>query len=241
MKIGITDNYKSEKKLSYYTNWIRRVNPTAEMVKLSYLRNNAEIAEQVDGLLLTGGGDVNPACYGKGEQVVQCRGIDDKRDEFELDIIKRALDAELPILAICRGMQIMNVYLDGSLIIDLPSSGYKDHSSKNDKDVIHQATSVAGSLFREITGQAELTINSSHHQALDRLGKGLIASATSPDNVIEAAEWADKKKLPFLLMVQYHPERMNDFENPASKNIAERFLKEVIQSINNPVITHSTE
>lgn len=241
MKIGITDNYTSEKKLGYYTDWIQRVNPKVEMVRLSYLLNNAEIVEQLEGLLITGGGDVNPARYGKGEQVAQCEGVDDKRDEFEFDVVKRTLDAELPILAICRGMQIMSVYLGGSLIVDLPSSGYKNHSSNDEGDKIHQAKSIAGSLFREITGQTELTINSSHHQAIDRLGKGLVASATSPDNVIEAAEWADKRRSSFLLMVQYHPERMTDFENPASKNIAERFLKEVIQSINNPVITHSTE
>lgn len=241
MRIGITDNYTSEKKLSYYSDWIQRVNPKTEMVTLSYLHSNAEAIEQLEGLLLTGGGDVNPARYGKGEHIAQCRGLDDKRDEFELDLIKRALDAKLPILAICRGMQMMNVYLGGSLIVDLPSSGYNDHSSNDEVDGIHQATSVAGSLFREITGQVKLTINSSHHQAIDQLGKGLVTSATSPDNVIEAAEWADKKKLPFLLMVQYHPERMGDGENPASKNIAERYLNEVTQSINNQAIIHTRE
>ncbi|MBI3577821.1 MAG: gamma-glutamyl-gamma-aminobutyrate hydrolase family protein [Ignavibacteriales bacterium] len=239
MKIGIADNYKSEKKLNCYFDWIHRVNPKAEMVRLSYLLNNAEMVEQVDGLLLTGGGDVHPKYYGKGELVAQCKGVDDERDKFELDLIKGAMDAELPILAICRGMQIMNIYLGGSLIIDLPSSGCQGHSSKNGEDGIHQVSSVAGSLFREITGRVELTINSSHHQAIDQLGKGLIACAISPDNVIEAAEWADKKRSPFLLMVQYHPERINDPDNPASRNIAERFLKEVTQSINNTTTIHT--
>ncbi|MBI3788374.1 MAG: gamma-glutamyl-gamma-aminobutyrate hydrolase family protein [Ignavibacteriales bacterium] len=240
MKIGIADNYKSEKKLNYYFDWIHRVNPKAEMVRLSYLLNNAEIVEELDGLLLTGGGDVNPKYYGKGELLSQCEGVNDKRDEFEFDVIKRAMDAELPILAICRGMQIINIYLGGSLIIDLHTTGHNDHSAYEKDDRYHKASSVESSLFREIAGQAELTVNSSHHQAIDQLGRGLVPSAISPDNIIEAAEWADKQSSHFLLMVQYHPEGINDPNNPASRNIAERFLKEIMQSINKTETIHTT-
>lgn len=239
MKIGITDNYTSEKKLSYYSDWIQRTNPQTEIVKLSYTLGNAALIEQMNGLVMVGGGDVNPSLYGKGGEITRCEGVDDRRDEFEFDVIKRALNARLPILAICRGMQIMNVYLGGSLILDLPSAGYNNHASKDGKDGMHQTSTVPGSLFREIIGKVELTINSSHHQAIDRLGKGLVAGAISPDSVVEAVEWEDKQSSPFLLMVQYHPERMNDNNNPASRNIAERFLSKVQQSINkNRVNSH---
>lgn len=215
------------------------MNPGVAMVKLSYNLGNAATVEELDGLMIIGGGDINPSRYGKADQLSRCDDIDDRRDEFESDVIKRALNARLPILAICRGMQMMNVHLGGSLIIDLRAAGYNDHSAYEKDDRYHKASSIEGSLFREITGQAELTVNSSHHQGVERLGKGLIAGAISPDNVIEAAEWADKQSSPFLLMVQYHPERMNDPNNPASRNVAERFLKEAAQSINNTAAIHT--
>jgi putative glutamine amidotransferase len=87
-------------------------------------------------------------------------------------------------------------------------------------------------MLGAITGATELTVNSSHHQAVDRLGNGLIPSATSAHGVIEAAEWILKDRMPFLMLVQWHPERMKDPQNPASRTVAKRFLEEIQYSKN---------
>jgi putative glutamine amidotransferase len=232
VRIGITDTMGSKQKFDNYTNWIHRFDAGIEFVTLSYRRRNVDEISKVDGLLLTGGGDVHPRYYGMAEEVARVNERDERRDEFEFELIERSLDADLPILGICRGMQVMNVYLGGSLIIDLPSSGYEDHSRKEGYDSEHIVRLETHSMLGAITGATELTVNSSHHQAVDRLGNGLISSATSADGVIEAAEWILKDRMPFLMLVQWHPERMKDPQNPASKTIARRFLEEIQYSMN---------
>lgn len=232
MRIGITDTMGSKQKFDNYTNWIHRFDPGIESVTLSYRKQNANEMSKVDGLLLTGGGDVHPRYYGMAGEVARVNERDERRDEFEFELIERALDTDLPILGICRGMQVMNVYLGGSLILDLSSSGYENHSPKEGYDSEHIIQVETPSMLGAITGATELTVNSSHHQAVDRLGDGLIPSATSADGVIEAAEWILKDRMPFLMLVQWHPERMKDPQNPASKTIAKRFLEEIQYSKN---------
>ncbi len=154
--------------------------------------------------------------------------MNSSRDEFEFDALEHALDRNTPILGICRGMQVMNVYLGGTLILDLPSAGYDDHARNKRYELEHDARIDGRSLLHTVTRQDVLSVNSSHHQAVDHLGNGLMASAVSPDGVIEAAEWIMKDRMPFLMLVQWHPERMEkDFDSPASKSVAEAFLKEV--------------
>ncbi len=171
------------------------------------------------------------AYFGVGDPLAKTRDVNSSRDEFEFYAIERALDRNVPVLGICRGMQVANVYLGGSLILDLISAGYDDHARSKSYEIDHKITIENPSLLGDIAeGRIELQINSSHHQAVDRLGNGLIASAMSADGVIEAAEWIIKDRMPFLLLVQWHPERMEkEFEGPASKGVAERFLKEVQQ------------
>lgn len=235
MRIAITDNHRPKPYFEKYGQWIKRVEPEAEMIKLSRLLKNGSLVKEVDALVLTGGGDVHPRFYGKPEFVGLAQEVNEWRDEFELQVIEDALDAGLPILAICRGMQIMNVALGGTLIPDLPSGGFEYHVSEDLEDHRHQITRVPHSLLEVVTGNGQHEVNSIHHQAVNDLGRGLMASAFSPDGVCEAVEWALKDRMSFLLCVQWHPERMADFENPFSKNIAEYFLREVQLSMN-----HST-
>lgn len=230
MRIGITDTYSST--IENYIEWIHRIDPTIEMVRLSYRLNNVDAVNEVDALILTGGDDVHPKYYGKPELISQTEGVDLQRDEFEFAVIRKALEADLPILAICRRMQVLNVALEGTLIVDLPSTGYEDHSKNGEEDRCHPLEKVPHTMLEMVTGAAEHDVNSNHHQAVDELGRGLMACAYSPDGVIEAFEWALKDRMPFLLGVQWHPERMKDVENPLSRNIAEYFLREVQISIN---------
>ncbi|MBI2618638.1 MAG: gamma-glutamyl-gamma-aminobutyrate hydrolase family protein [Ignavibacteriales bacterium] len=231
MRLGITDNLRPKPVFENYGKWIHRVDRDVEMVKLSHLRKNAEAVKEMDGLILSGGGDVHPALYGREDAVDQVEEVNEMRDSFEFGVIERALEAEIPILGICRGMQIMNVYLGGSLIVDLPVSGYRSHVERDGIDHRHPLIVVPHTLLETITGKGPKKVSSIHHQAVDRMGKGLMVSAKSDDGVIEAMEWILKDRMPFLLLVQWHPERMQDFDNPCSGNIAEYFLREVARSI----------
>ncbi|MBI4428447.1 MAG: gamma-glutamyl-gamma-aminobutyrate hydrolase family protein [Ignavibacteriales bacterium] len=217
-----------EGKYNLYVRWIQGVEPDIEILKLSHKTKNASSVSQLDGLLLTGGGDVHPRFYEKKEYLPKTEGVDEERDAFELDVIDKALDADIPIFGICRGMQVMNVYLGGELIPDLRSEGFESHTSTKDAETTHSLTIHPHSLLKEIVGNTEITVNSSHHQAARTLGRGLLATALSPDGVTEAAEWAIKEGMPFLLVVQWHPERMD--EDGASRNLASFFLREVQHS-----------
>ncbi|MEX2088159.1 MAG: gamma-glutamyl-gamma-aminobutyrate hydrolase family protein [Bacteroidota bacterium] len=229
MRIAIFDNHRPKHIFENYLHWIQSVEPSVEFVKLSYhLANGAEIGN-CDGLILTGGGDVHPKYYGMETRLAETEEVNEKRDEFEFEVIDHAVDAELPILGICRGMQMMNVYLGGTLVVDLQKDGFLDHTQKNGVENMHTVEVQQASLLSDSTGRDSLTINSIHHQAIQTLGKGLMASALSPDGVIEAAEWIMKDRMPFLLLVQWHPERMKDEQSPAARNIAERFIRAVQQ------------
>lgn len=232
MRIGVTDTLKPS--LTYYTDWLNRIDTGIEFTVLSHARQNIESVDSLDGLFLTGGGDVDPRYFGVEDVLGQAKEINGSRDEFEFFAIERALDRSLPILGICRGIQVMNVYLGGSLILDLLSAGYNDHARDDKYRIAHEVVIEPQSLLHHIVCADALAVNSSHHQAIGRLGNGLMVSATSADGVIEAAEWIMKDRMPFLLLVQWHPERMEEeFESPASKAVAEKFLEDVRLSTTN--------
>lgn len=164
----------------------------------------------LDGLLLTGGDDVDPAAYGEPRHPTT-HDAEPGRDAFELTLTRGALDADVPILAICRGTQVLNVAAGGTLVQDIPSAvpGALSHSVTEPKfaiahDVWISPESHLADLLRErLEEQEELPVNSRHHQAIGRLAEGLEVAATAPDGVIEAVERPASK---FCIGVQWHPE-----------------------------------
>ncbi len=165
-----------------------------------------EALQDVDGVVLAGGPDVDPALYGETMHPA-CSLAGQDRDAFELAMARRCLRDGLPLLAICRGMQVLNVAAGGSLIQDLPSQVpiAMPHSVDDTvTTVAHGLEVIAGThLARAVSGGMALQVNSRHHQAAKVLGRGLQAAAHAPDGIVEAIEATD---LPFCVGVQWHPE-----------------------------------
>ncbi len=167
-----------------------------------------ELFGECDALLLTGGEDVDPVRYGAAPHPA-LGTTDPRRDNNELALIADAQARDLPVLGICRGIQIGNVAFGGTLIQDLPSQrpGCIDHDPPTPRDrAAHGITITEGSRLHTIYGTNAIEANSFHHQAADTPGKGLVVTALAPDGVIEGLETADPKD--WVVLVQWHPEEL---------------------------------
>ena len=168
-----------------------------------------EVASRLDGILLTGGHDVSPMLYGD-RYSDKCGVIDEPRDSYEITLARYALEHNIPLLGICRGIQLLNVALGGSLYQDLPSLGYPSHSiwAGNRNAGTHKAEIIEGTPLASILEVSEAWVNSFHHQAVKDIAPGLAVCAKSiPDGVIEGVYLPDKD---FAIAVQWHPEMMYD-------------------------------
>lgn len=213
-------------KLHDYEESIRRAGGDVRVLDPS--RDRAEdVVRSVDGLLLAGGGDVQPTIYGAAAHP-SFSAAEQGRDEFEIELVRRAADADLPLFAICRGIQVLNVARGGTLVQDIPDevAGNIDHYVRQPRFAIaHDIWMAPGStlerLMRERVERAEeCQVNSRHHQAVKNLGKGLVASATAPDGVVEAIE---DPTLRFCLGVQWHPE--NFYRTGEFRALFEGFIR----------------
>jgi putative glutamine amidotransferase len=171
------------------------------------------VLDRLDGLLLSGGVDVDPALFGEPPHP-KLRRVDRRRDDLEIALVREALRRDTPILAICRGIQVLNVATGGTLIQDLPSAliGNQRHDCPEPRDGrVHRIETREGTRLRDLLGEEGLFVNSFHHQAVDRLGDGLVASAECPeDRVVEGLERPDHR---FVIGVQWHPETFWDHED----------------------------
>lgn len=220
--IGIAEG----SKYLNYENWIK-ADPGTEVVKLSYRDNNYEEIERCDGVILTGGCDINPVLYNQPGYLAYCdpKEIDEKRDEFEWKIMQHTEEKQKPLLGICRGLQFVNVYFGGVLLPDIPSFGKFNHAKfEEGKDREHTVTVDTNSLLYKITGEASGFINSAHHQSVDIPGEGLVVNALSPDGIVEGMERRYPEGKSYLMLVQWHPERMVNQESSFVKKIKQSFL-----------------
>ncbi|MDB6110489.1 MAG: glutamine amidotransferase [Pedosphaera sp.] len=176
----------------------------------------AECVRRCDGVLLTGGDDINPELYTQrlparlAKTVTLAGG---GRDLRELILIDEIFRQRKPVFGICRGHQIMNVALGGTLVVDIPSQvrgAMKHQRSDKKSEIVHEARLTAGSLLAKITGKQNLGVNSTHHQAVERVAKPLRVTARSEDGIVEATELKqeDAHLLPYFMTVQFHPERL---------------------------------
>lgn len=191
-----------------YEESVRRAG--GEVRILDYTRDApAEVVRQVDGILLPGGGDVQPAIYGATPHPT-FDAAEPGRDEYELELARRASEADLPLFAICRGIQVLNVARGGTLVQDIAEEmrDTLNHTLKEPPFAIaHDVWVAEGSLLERVMRERLETdtcpVNSRHHQAVKDVGSGLVVTATAPDGIVEAVEDPSKR---FCLGVQWHPE-----------------------------------
>jgi putative glutamine amidotransferase len=206
--IGITF---STTRFEFYPRWVIGTDRQIRIVLLAAHLSNADLLDECDAVVLSGGTDIHPSLY-NSERLdyphAPKDGWDNARDDFEQAIFKQALIKKMPVLAICRGLQLVNASLGGTLLADLEESGKNNHRRMADADGEHLVQLSPGSQLAEIAQTQQAMINSAHHQAVDRVADELMICGVSPDNVIEALEWKVPANHAPLLAVQWHPERV---------------------------------
>jgi putative glutamine amidotransferase len=214
-----------------YEAWLHGADPYSVIVDMYGMTIDSAlfVLSTCQGLLLTGGGDVNPAYYGKSNELSKCKEIDNYRDSLELALINQALFARMPVFGICRGEQILNVALGGSLLTDIPAdAGTKvTHDLPADsKDPMHSIKIDPQSDLYQLAGIEKGIVNSSHHQSVDIIAGGMKISASSEDGVVEAIEREFPIGKSYIMAVQWHPERLD--KNPdLSRPLADKFLEQI--------------
>lgn len=198
-----------------------------------------DVLDQLDGVLLTGGPDVRPARYGAATEHPTVE-VEEARDAYELPLAKAAIDRGTPLLAICRGVQVLNVAAGGTLVQDLPSerpSGINHSIIEPRHAIAHDVHIEPGSrlatlMKEQLTPDGRMDVNSRHHQAVDRVAEGFTVSATAPDGTIEAIEAASAPG--FCIGVQWHPE--NFYRTGESAPLFNAF----VEAARSKTATHST-
>jgi putative glutamine amidotransferase len=207
-----------------YTDMVRHAGGVPVILTPGDATEAAGIVERIDGLVLTGGGDVDPLRYG-GTPVDSVYDVDPARDEFEIGLVHAARERSLPTLAICRGTQVLNVALGGTLIEDIgrwdPDALHHWIDGTGATVPQHGIDLAADSILASALGVTELEVNTIHHQAIGRLGDGLRSAGTAPDGIVEAIE-SDDAAWP-MWGVQWHPEYLG-VDDPAALGLFQTLI-----------------
>lgn len=190
------------------------------------VEHNDRILDALDGLVLTGGEDVDPAFYGHAPHPA-LESVDAVRDAFELALFRDAWARRLPVLAICRGIQLVNVALGGSLWQDIPAERPTAlaHRQPDGRDArTHEVLITPGSRLAEALGATRCMVNSFHHQSIRDLAPGLVITARAPDDEIEGVEAGPAD--PWLLAVQWHPEEFHHHEGAPDHGLFDALIRE---------------
>lgn len=202
---------------SKYIESLARAGAGMRWVELSDPEQAVQDALTCDGLLLPGGGDMDPKFYGQ-ERIPACGEPNLLRDAAEPLLLRAFLAADKPVLGICRGIQVMNAVLGGDLYQDIKPFEHLPHNGHWAK--VHTVTVRRGTLLSRILGQDTVLVNSQHHQAVDRVAPGFTLAALSEDGIVEAIEKPDAR---FYLGVQWHPEWLSDAD-PAMQGLFDAFV-----------------
>lgn len=220
----------SETKYENYPAWIKEAGTKYAVVELSPNKQNLQDLDNCDALLLTGGIDIDPVFHQPniGEYPLQPKQFNRQRDAFEMSLLTMALNKGMPVLGVCRGLQLINITLGGSLILDIETSGQPNHRNRAGIDHTHEIDIVPNSQLASICGCHKGIVNSSHHQSVLSTSPELMVSSYANDGIVESLEWKDPSKhLSPMICVQWHPERMDEKNShPLSFRILQWFLNE---------------
>lgn len=226
--IGVLPNVDGEKKSKIENTYIRAIEASGGMaILLPYTANPESIDRFIDlcdGFIFAGGADIEPARYGE-EKHPLCGETTPYRDQVEFLAFEKIMKTEKPIMGICRGSQLINVALGGTLYQDIPSEIKTDLTHKQEhphSEPAHEANVVSGSLLHSLIGKSRIHINSLHHQAIKELGDGLSPMAVADDGIIEAIARTGKR---LVWGFQWHPEKTFD-NSEDSKIIFKKFIEE---------------
>ena len=221
--LSVSDKEKAKGKESPYFRALVACGAKPDEVDLVSAADARQVrARDYDGILFSGGEDVDPALYDEPTRHESVH-VDRARDDFEFALLDAAMDRRLPIFGICRGIQMINVKFGGTLIQDIPSDTEleRDHRQTGSRSELTHSVTVTepeSALANVVAGSCR--VNSLHHQAIKRVGRGLKVTAHSEDGLVEAVEAADD--YPFLMAVQWHPEELVD--HPDQRQIFEQFI-----------------
>lgn len=229
LKIAISRAVPEEKYQNYFR-WLKSIDTNIIFLDMYHLSFDSALAllDECDGLLFTGGEDVYPGRFDRENDTSRCTEIDLKRDTLEFALLSKAIERKIPVQGVCRGLQLINVYFGGSLIIDIPTDldTVIKHQLPDTYNCLHQVLIKKGSWLHKISGISSGITNSNHHQGIDVLGTQLEENAATKDGLIEAIGIKDRTNASYLFAVQWHPERM-EYSNPLSGPIAGEFIREV--------------
>jgi putative glutamine amidotransferase len=194
-----------------------------------------EYVRRSDGVLMTGGDDVQTKLFAPKidpKLAALVKEVEPERDVLELELVDQIFRQKKPVLCICRGHQMLNVALGGTLIVDIPAQVGSpiNHRRMDAKmDAVHEVNIDPKSDLARLIGSEPIGVNSTHHQAVGRVAKALKVTGKSPDGIVEAMELSDRRMLPFLQSVQFHPERMYD-RFPRLARLFQAFIQACFQS-----------
>ncbi|MDD5935443.1 MAG: gamma-glutamyl-gamma-aminobutyrate hydrolase family protein [Clostridiales bacterium] len=223
--IGVTPQYNMEnRQVKVESVYFQSIRDAGGVPILLPLHNDSkelgDLLSRLDGVLFTGGPDVNPSYFDE-EAIPECGAIVPERDELEINLVRMCMERKLPILGICRGIQVLNIALGGDIYQDLGAQFQKNqelriaHSQKSERATkTHKVKIEYGTLLSRILNKEEIWVNSFHHQSVRKIADGVTVAATSSDGLTEAITMED---YPFFLGVQWHPEEMYETDKNAQK------------------------
>ena len=204
----------------YYVESVERAGGVPVVLPVTDPDDVPALLSAVQGVVLTGGGDVQPSLYGEAP-APETHNVDPRRDAFDIALFHGALERDIPVLAICRGMQVVNVALGGTLVQHVPSiTGQHHDQNKRGHEGVHKVKIEPDSHLAEALGTTELEVNSIHHQAVLEAGPGARAVAWADDGTVEAFEVEGNRH---LVAVQWHPELLEDW--PEQQGLFRQLVK----------------